>query len=58
MEAYIDVDYKKIFNQIKQLDDSLQYAACSKFLDLVRPYLCKYAIAGKGKCYASSKTNE
>jgi hypothetical protein len=51
MEAYIDVDYKKIFNQIKQLDDSLQYAACTKFLDLVRPYLCKYAIAGKGKYF-------
>jgi hypothetical protein len=51
MEAYIDIDYREIFNQIKRLDVSLQYAACRKFLDLVRPYLCKYALKETGKYF-------
>jgi len=45
MEEYIDVDYKNILLQIKKLDSHLQYAACTKFLDLVRPHFCKYNIS-------------
>jgi hypothetical protein len=44
MEEYINVDHKNILQQIRQLSPSLQYAACAKFMDLMRPYFCKFTI--------------
>ncbi len=44
MEDWINVDYKNIIKVIKQLNSSHQYAACTTFLDLIRPYFCKYII--------------
>jgi hypothetical protein len=51
MEDFIEIDYKKIFNQIKQMDGAHQYAACLKFLDLIRPYLCKCTIISDEKYF-------
>jgi hypothetical protein len=51
MEEYINIDYRAIIKQIKTLNISSQYAACCKFLDLLRPYFCKYTLSAKEKYF-------
>lgn len=41
MQEFIDYNYPKIFERIRNLDPKSQYAACLKFLDLIRPYFCQ-----------------
>lgn len=51
MEEYIDVDCRTILECIKLLDISAQYAACSQFLDLIRPYFLQYKLHFKEKYF-------
>ena len=57
MEEYIDVDYNGIINQIKKFEPSLQYAACAKFLDLVRPYFCRYTLPAENNSFYRVRTH-
>ena len=58
MEEYIDVDYTGIMSQIKKLEPSMQYAACSKFLDLVRPYFCRYILPPENNSFYRVRTHD
>jgi hypothetical protein len=51
MEDFIDYNYRKIFDQIRGLNQSFQYAACAKFLDLIRPYFCQYNLPVQSKYF-------
>src|SRR4051794_27324244 len=57
MEEFIDYDYRKIFDTIRGLNPILQYAACSKFLDLIRPYFCIYNLDAENKLFFRARSH-
>ena len=51
MEEFLNYDYRKIFQTIRGLKPILQYAACAKFFDLIRPYFCCCNLNAENKLF-------
>jgi hypothetical protein len=51
MEEFINLDFRNILHKIGKLNPQLRYAACLKFLDLVRPYFCKFVLMPSKKFF-------
>src|SRR4051794_38237774 len=57
MEEFIDYNYAEIFERIRSVNPISQYAACSKFLELIRPYLCQVVLHDTKKCFFRVRTH-
>ena len=58
MEEWIDVNYRSVIQEIKKFSPSLQYAACAKFLDLVRPYFYRFTLPIENNLFYRVRTHD